>query len=413
MLRAEEAVATAGRRGWPPAWASNRWVVLALVTTAFTCTASLQAAPAALAPLLIAGLGITRQQLGYLSAAIWGGMFLGNLPVGALSDRFGERAVIGIGVAAMGLIVIAASLFPSFWVLFGLFLLAAVAASSPVPGGSRAIATSFEPRLRGLAMGIRQAGFAAGGLVAALVLPAIAVRAGWPVALRVASIAAIVVAAGFYAVYRERWPHDGRPPALRLRRLLGYPAYVRSSLYSFMMHGGQGATVGYLAIFLHESFGLSPVLAAGFLALIQTGSLLGRVCLGALSDRVGSRSRVMAGAAALGAACAFGFSLSPASTPVPVLALITFAAGVSILGWQGLTITLAAETVPLESAATAVGASLTFSFTSLFLVSPQFGLVADMLHGYRMAWGLLAGWILLAALMALSIQEPPQVHSGR
>src|SRR4028119_1059888 len=147
---------------------SYGWVVLLLATLVQASVSMLQQAPAALGPVLADDLGIGPAQLGFLSAALLGGMAMTTLLMGILIDRRGERVVVTSGVATMALLVLIAAGANGFWWLFVLFLLASFGASSSTPGGSKAITSWFPRSRRGLAMGVRQTGIPAGGPLAAL-----------------------------------------------------------------------------------------------------------------------------------------------------------------------------------------------------------------------------------------------------
>src|SRR5215470_10757128 len=127
-----------------------RWIVLSLATLMQLGVSLPQQTPAAIGPVLSRSLGLSRAELGLLTSAIWGGMLIGMLPFGMLVDRYGERSMLLAGGA-----------------LLAGFLLVA----------SRA--TWFEPHLRGTAMGIRQTGVTAAGVLAAVALPPIAIVFGW------------------------------------------------------------------------------------------------------------------------------------------------------------------------------------------------------------------------------------------
>src|ERR671916_328952 len=148
----------------------------------------------------------TLAQIGLLSSAIWGGMLIAMLPVGLLIDRHGERRLIMVGVTAMALLVLWATQFSTFAWLLILFLLASLGASTSAPGGSKAIAAWFPYSQRGSAMGTRQTGVSIGGLMAAFLLPPVAVRFGWEVGLELAAGVALV--AVFFALFYRELPAD-------------------------------------------------------------------------------------------------------------------------------------------------------------------------------------------------------------
>ena len=139
---------------------SYRWTILLLATLVQVGVSILQQAPAALGPVLIRDLDLSRAQIGLLSSAIWGGMLLGMLPVGLL-DRPPRGAEADRGrVTAMALLVLWATQLRAFVLLLILFLLASIGAASSAPGveGHRLV-----PQLAaGGAMGIRQTGVTIG-----------------------------------------------------------------------------------------------------------------------------------------------------------------------------------------------------------------------------------------------------------
>src|SRR2546430_9022281 len=182
--------------------------VLVMATALLAATAAFQTVPGVLGPLVEADLGINQAALGLLSAALIGGMAIGLLPGGVLSDRFSERTIMTIGVAGGGVAMFVASFSTSFPVLTALFFIASLGAAFAATGGPKTIIRWFAPNRRGTALGIRQTGVPLGGVVASVLLPAIAVAGDWRLATRCVAIAAVLVAILFWALYRDR---DGEP----------------------------------------------------------------------------------------------------------------------------------------------------------------------------------------------------------
>jgi MFS family permease len=75
------------------------------------------------------------------------------------------------------------------------------------------------------------------------------------------------------------------------------------------------------------------------------------------------------------------------------------------MGWNALYITLTAEVVPIEHAATAVGAGATVTFTGMFAVPPVFGLIADHTGSFFWSWVALGGWALVGTLLATGVRD--------
>ena len=400
-----------------PAVFPYRWAILLLATLVQVGVSILQQAPAALGPVLTQDLDISRAQVGLLSSAIWGGMLFAMLPVGLLIDRHGERRLIAAGVTAMALLVLLATKLDAFVWLLVLFLLASVGASTSAPGGSKAIAAWFPRSRRGGAMGVRQTGVTIGGLMAAFILPPVAVRYGWGAGLGLAAGIALVAVLCFALFYRELPAGEGTdgeasPPRVPVRSMLRDPGFLAATGYAFVFMGVQGSSASYLALSVHEEVGLSIVVAGVFLAVFQVGGIAGRIGWGVVSDRVGRRGPVMVlvGLVAMGGCLAMAFTGE--DTLIPLVAGFAFLLGLSAMGWNGVYLTLLTESVPMHAAATAMGTSLTIAFVGMFLASPLFGLVADMTGSYGASWLGLAGWAVVGVvlgLLARETREPQEV----
>jgi MFS family permease len=366
-----------------------------------------QQTPAAIGPILTPALHLTRAELGLLTSAIWGGMLLGMLPFGILADRHGERWVVGAGGMAVALILLVAAQTHSFLPLFLLLWPAAIAAASGSPGGTRALASWFPPRERGLAMGVRQTGVTAAGILAALTLPRVASTFGWPAAFRVVAVAVVVLVAVFVIGYREPVADRAAAPSgvFRLRDLARNRTFLAATGFGFVFMGALGAAVTYTAVTLHETARLGVVEAGLVLAVLQVGGTAGRLGWGVLSDRIGRRAPVMVFSGGLAVVCCLAAAwLVRPGMPMLVLSVLFLLIGLSTMGWNALYITLASE-LTVDRAATVVGAGTMLNFAGMLLVTPLFGLVADAAHSYAPAWVALAAWCALGTVLATRIRE--------
>jgi sugar phosphate permease len=388
-----------------------RWIILLLATLVQVGVSILQQAPAALGPVFTAELELSRAQIGLLSSAIWGGMLLAMLPVGLLIDRHGERRLIMAGVTTMALLVLWATQFSTFAWLLMLFLLASLGASTSAPGGSKAIAAWFPYSQRGSAMGMRQTGVSIGGLMAAFLLPLVAVRFGWQVGLELAAGVALVAVFFFALFYRELPADEGAEgraasPGVPVGSIIRDPSFLGMTGYAFVLMGVQGSSASYLALSLYEEVHLSVVVAGTFFAVFQVGGIVGRIGWGFVSDKVGRRRPVLllVGLVAMGSCLTMAFAGE--GTLIPLVTVFAFLLGCSAMGWNGLYLTLLSESVPMHAAATAMGASLTIAFVGMFFASPLFGLVADLTGSYGASWFGLAGWSAVGITLGLLTREP-------
>jgi MFS transporter, ACS family, hexuronate transporter len=390
------------------AYGSYRWVVLGLATVLQVGVSMPQQTPAAIGPILTRELGLSRSELGLLTSAIWGGMLLGMLPSGVLADRFGERRVIAVGATLLGLVLLLAAQAPTFWWLFGLLLLAAFGSSSASPGGTKAIASWFPPHQRGLAMGVRQMGVTAAGVIASVLLPPIAVAAHWEAAFRTVAAIVLGVTVVFALVYRESAPHPTLPRQAGggvFRDLLRNRTFVFGTAYAWVFMGALGSAVTYLGVAMHQEVGVSAIVAGYLLAVLQVGGIAGRIGWGLLSDRLHRRGPAMlaCGVMTLAVCALMAFVRGPVA--LPLVALLAFLLGLAAMGWNALYLTLVSDQVPIRSAATAIGAGLTISFSGMFIATPIFGLIADRSGSYELSWLALAAWAVVGTLLGLGIRE--------
>jgi MFS family permease len=302
----------------------------------------------ALSPAIRTHFGLTLSEIGIMLAGEWVGALLTLLVWGLAADRFGERIVLGAGLAGCAAFLAAAAYAPSFGWLVTFLALAGACGSSVNSASGRAVMHWFEPAQRGLALGIRQTAIPAGGLVAALVLPHLGVESGL---LFLAGFCLLGGIAGVLAV-RERnapeLPHEAVEWTLRDRRL--WELSAGSGLYLVT----QVAIIGFVVLFLHDARNVSAAAAAAVLAAIQVGAAALRIGTGRWSDVLGSRAVPLrrlgvATALATGAVAA----LTGASLWILVPALVV-AGGLS-MSWNGLSFTAAAELAGGRRSGAAIG----------------------------------------------------------
>lgn len=382
-------------------------MVLSLATFMQVCVSLPQQTPAALGPVLTHDLGLTRAELGLLTSASWGGMLLGTLPWGIFTDRRGERLAVVIGGVLLTAALFASAQSTEFVPLCGALLVAAVGAAAGGVGGARGLTAWFEPAQRGLAIGIRQTGVTFAGLLDALILPPIALRWGWPGAVRTVAVTILVGVLVFAVLYREPVNHPwGRTIGFRLRTLAANRSWLAATVFAWFFMGSLGCVVTYLVASLHQDAGTGLVEAGYLLAVLQVGGIGGRLGWGILSDRRGVRGTVMATAGGLGVlSCLAMAGLEHPGVAGLLLGAVALALGLTCLGWNALYITLTAESVPTGFAATAIGAGTTLTFTGLFVAPPVFGAIADHTGSYTWSWLALAGWAALGTLAGLRMRD--------
>lgn len=400
---------------------ARRWWLLAVATLQQAGLTFVRFGLPTLAPFIRADLGLSLAQTGAVLGAFDLGALLAFYLTGMATDRIGERRVMAAGAVVTGILTAAAAGAPSMVTLAAILAVAGVGFPSSQVAGSHAVMGWFPAEERGVAMGVRQAGLPIGGLSAALVLPWVASEWGWRRALLVAAagctLAGLVTLAGLAGTEAEGGQatspvrSTGRlapPPAAGAfweapRRFIRSRPLVLTTLMACLLAAGQFSLTGYLPLYMVDAFGWQRQAAARLLLLVHLGGIAGRLLWGWVSDRRfgADRVRPLAIVSVSAAASVAGIAALAAWVPLPppVAPAAALLAGLTLLGWNGLYVTLVSE---LSGPASAVmlGLSMTVLYVWTMLSPPAFGWLVQQAGGhYSVAW-LAVAVLQLGALAA-------------
>lgn len=374
----------------------NPWVIVGVSTIQQAGLTFIRFGLPALGPFIRQESGLALGQVGLLFGALDAGALLTFYLAGRATLQFGERTILAGGALLTGALTALVALAPDFWTQAGLLALAGVGLPSSHLAGSQAIVRLIPPERRGLAMGIRQAGLPLGGLTASALLPAVAAAAGWRTGLVAAGL--VCAATGLLAlalIPKEpaRKPTDSNGfSGAGSGLLLKDPVLFRVSLAGCLLVVAQFCLTGYLPLYLVDRFGWAQADAARTLTLVHAGAIAGRLGWGWVSDRTfkGERVRTLSLVGLLGAAVLGALALLPVLNGAgwPVIALIAFGAGLTLLGWQGLHVALVAEVSPVAPAI-ALGLAFTGIYAFSMASPPLFGKLVEATGSYAASWTLL------------------------
>ena len=373
--------------------------MLAAGTAAQTSYSAVLIGLPVVAPALRDHYGLSLVQLGVAFDSVWIGGMLTLLPWGLLADRVGERLVLSSGLGICAGALVGAAYASSFGMLFVLLGLAGAAGASVNAASGRAVMIWFPATERGLALGVRQTAIPLGGLVAALVLPAVSLRAAFIV------LAALSLAGALFgvAVIREREASDdvleprGLGATLRDARL--WLLCLGSSFYLV----AQLAITAFVVLFLHDERGFSRGAAAGVLAGVQVLAAALRIGGGRWSDLVGSRLRPLRLVGVV-SSVTLGVVAALLSAPTVLLVAAFIVAGGFAMAWNGLSFTAAAELAGRARSGAALGMQQTALAAMGAVVPPAFAAIVDA-SSWRVGFAVaavfpLAGVQLLRSLHA-------------
>jgi MFS transporter, ACS family, hexuronate transporter len=277
------------------------------------------------------------------------------------------------------------------------------------PTLGKAIMDVFPMRERGIAMGVKQMGLTLGGVISALVLPAIAAALGWRYAMGTcALVVALPVALGWYPLgaFRAgtRTASSAHPAGTGsswwwARR----PALVTFFATGFVLGMVQAAVLSYLPLFTIQALGFDKIGAGMLVAASQAGGAVSRLALGAASDRwfTGRRSLWITGTGAVGAAIFGLYAVWPATAPLTA-GLLAFATGVGAYGWVGIFFVISAEAGGPREAGLLSGVAFAAIVLGLLVGPPVFGLLLEAANSYTAAWAVFAALSALVAVVALA-----------
>ena len=308
------------------------WIVAASFSTLLiTVGIGLYAPPIFLVPL--------QDHFGWSRAAIAGGTAVAALTVGVASpligvwiDRYGPRRVMASGALVLGSAFCLFGAIRSLWQLYALNAIGAIGIASVAWIPNQTLISNWFDRKRGRAMGITLAGIGFGGLTVPPLTAFLIAELGWRASfVGLGSLVLLIVLTVILALVRSK-PEDmgllpdGGPAApempprasalgtlenpgaegLSLSESLRTGAFWILSLGHVLWSFGSMSIVGHLPAALSDQ-GFEK-LAAGALALAIGLSVVGRVSLGILADRLDKRRILSLGLIlqALAVLCLFG-----------------------------------------------------------------------------------------------------------
>ena len=394
----------------------SRWSILALVTAAHGLGALTALAVTPLTPFLLESLALSRVQVGLCLPAVYLGGVLMALPAGWLTDRLGVRLTLGLGQLLVGAMITLAASSTNLAGLLALLVLGGFGFSVLNPATGKAVVDWFPPRERGIAMGIKQTGLTLGGLAAALALPPVALAWSWRHALATAGALSLLSAALVSILYRPsptsaQGRADGGPQLAELGMFLRRAPVLVVFGCGLALSIAQSSLLAYFVLFTKETFAVSAVTAAQFLALAQVGGTVSRVAWGVVSDRSfgGRRRPGVVASAAIGAVTYATFALG-AVLPIWLMVPLALVAGAGAFGWVGLYFALVAELGGPRYAGLLTGAATACAWSGTLIGPPIFGVILEMTGSYTLPWLILTA--IAGAVVVTLPRLAPLVQRG-
>lgn len=391
---------------------ARRWSMLGLSMAAQAAGAVFVNGAAFLIPILITERGLSLAQAGVLVGAPTLGMMLTLIAWGALVDRIGERWVLAVGLMMASLAVVGAIVSTSYVVIGVFLLLGGMAAASTNAASGRVVIGWFPLEQRGLAMGIRQMAQPLGVAVAAMTIPVVAAAHGLNAALILPMIllAVVGVVCGIAVIDP---PRPTRKQAANTGQLAN--PYKQSSLL-WQIHGvsvllviPQFVVWNYALVWLITQHGMSPGKAGLLVTAAQVLGAVGRMLVGWLSDRIGSRMRPLRTITVLAAIAMLGLGFTDWLNSPVAIGMLIFASVITVSD-NGLAFTSVAEIGGPFWGGRAMGMQNTGQFLAAALVPSTVGALIGAV-GYPLTFALSAIFPLIAVPLVPKTDhfEPPTI----
>ncbi|WP_411469353.1 MFS transporter [Curtobacterium sp. ME26] len=378
------------------------WTMLGLGVAAQAAGTLVVSAPALLIPHLLAG-GMPFASAGLFAAAPTIGLVLTLIAWGAVTDRVGERVVIAGGLALTTLAVVAAWVSAGDPLLLGIaFLAAGMTSASTNAASGRVVVGWFPKERRGLAMGIRQMSQPLGVTLAAVTVPVLTETHG----IRTALVLPFVLCAVLTVLCAVGITDPPRAPRAEGTSTVRAANPYRTSGFLWRVHAVSVLLV--VPQFTLSTYGLVWLVglgwstpAAGLLVgASQFVGAVGRILVGAWSDRAGSRVGPLRLVAVAAAVVMGVLALVDVSHWGAAAVFLVVATSVTVAD-NGLAYTSVAEAAGPSWSGRALGTQNTGQFLAASAVGPGVGALVGVL-------GFAASFAIVAALPLLALPIVPR-----
>ena len=347
---------------------------------------------------------------------------------GFLADRWGPRRLVMIGslLTAVGLLLL--SLTQSLTMFYGAFVVVALGVSCCTVTVLMTAVSNWFHRKVGTASGIALSGFGLSGLVLPLLVALIA-SFGWRSALQLLSIGAIVVVLPMSLLLRHKpeqyglapdgdagtvvpvttpergsIPDATAEPRFTVRQAMGTRTFWAIAAV-FTYHTLTVSTITTHVMPYLSSVGFDRAAAAAVATFVPLLSVLGRVGLGWLSDRVDRRKSTVVSHAMMGVGT-LCFALIPQGGAWLVLPYVLLF-GIGFGGSNSLRPALVREFFGRASFGTVFGLVIGVNMIGSIAGPPVAGWVFDTFGDYEFAWLALTG-LSVASIALIFTIHPAQ-----
>ncbi len=360
-------------------------------------------------PIVITQYGLDARDIGTfiaITTAVGGSM---QLAYGFLTRYVARPALLAGGQMLFGASLLVAGLSQSVAQLLGAISAARIGASPQHPVGNGLLSDLFPAERRGFAISAHISGGNVGTIMVPFVGGALLLAVGWQATLALFGLPPLII--GLLLAFLVREDHAAYRRAARasgsvrsqIREVIGRRDLRLILAASLVAAGGRGLDIvaPFMVLYLAGPLGFDPPTVGLLYALLLVGAVVGPILAGMLSDRIGRRPTLVA-YYVLSAVGILAFLAAGANLFLLVPLLLPF--GTAVFSESPVLQAYLADraTGPMRDVAFAV--YFTFAFGIGAFWAFIIGSVAAS-FGYPVAFAVMAGSYLAAALLLVAIRE--------
>lgn len=371
-----------------------QWVIVALLWFSHTAYYLNFMTVGTLAPFIQNDLALTSAQIGFLTSALTIGSMLIQIPSGLLVDRFGPRWIMVLGLILVSATSFLISFYQFYPIMFILLVFLGIGIGANQTPATKAIIMWFPSKGRATGMGIKQTGVNMGGILAPLLLPAVAIHfQNWSYSYLFASLIAVVAVVLVFSLYKDApetvfvRAHWEKTSWNSLRSLLTDIDFLLLCSAGILLMVAQFVFSTYFMLYAVQVLRLPLTRCGSLLALAFVSGAGGRIVWSVTSDYLlkGKRDKVIIVLAIVGVFSSLMLILGP-NMPQPLIYIAVIGFGFSSLGWSAIYYTAVGEYPPVSMTGTAAGISFVITSVGAILGPPAFGYLRDITGNYKSGW---------------------------
>lgn len=384
-------------------------LVLFMMLMSMTAGAMCLNKVAPLVPVLTQSMGLTGAgQAGLLiSVFVFSGIFLA-IPSGVITSKLGYYKT-GIGaLAAILLGSVVGALDLGYAAMLGSRIVEGVGLILLMTLGPAAVASSFDDKRRGSAMGLLMCFMAFGQIAMFNLAPRIAEAGAWENVWWFTAVYAAVFLVVWIIALRNldaslaasATPNDGAqdaapaaPAKLFSKEVFLNPGVWLIGITLMVYLIAEQGVISFLPTYLAEVRGMDAAVASSIVSIAPLVGIPVGIIVGMVSDKMGSRKKPLG---VLMLASAVTYALMP-TFPTGVFIVLVVLFGIAVMGIVGLCFSAVAELVPARQGDMAVALLNTFQWVGIFLSSSLVGLLIEAV-GWDMAFYLMVPLTVVGAV---------------